>query len=290
MEKNEKTPEELNAEINKYHSDLFVGSQENKSIKDKIDTLQTSIVSYHTDSSEKLEQIKKYYTELFESSDTRSSIEEEIKKFYKELFEDTEENTSLKNEIDSLLDKTKNEYSLFSNQVSEVNQFHNKLFIGNKENISVQESIDALYIKLFTDKEDKDSLESQFTNLFDSLKKRFSSTDEKFNRLEKFYDEVFNDKKNDDGTITKPSLINSIKQQQNKLDSLIKEANEKLYALTDSSLHNAFAKRADEYTTEFTRLEGITHKLTWAVIGDILLFGIIQVMLIAIGKSFDYHI
>lgn len=136
----------------------------------------------------------------------------------------------------------------------------------------------------------KNQFNKQFENLLQSLTDRFKIADDKIKRLEDFYSIVFEDKKNEEGKITKQSLISSIDSQKQRLDKLIKEATEKLYALTDSSLHNAFAKRADEYTKEFGRLETLTHKLTWAVIIDITFFGLIQCVLAALDKGFNYHI
>ena len=290
MEENNKSPEELNNEIKGYHSEIFHGNGEQKSIKEQIEKYHSSVSTSQIESAIKIEKINKFFSDLFEKSEVRNSIEEEISTFYRDLFEDSDDKDSIKSEINTLLDNAKNEYSDFSKKKVELSEFHTKTLQGDETNLSTQEKIDIFYDKLFTDKEDVESIQTQFSNLLTSLETRYESTDEKLKQLEKIHNDVFFDKTNEEGKIIKISLINSIEQQKSKLDTLINQANKKLYALTDSSLHNAFASRAKNYTTEFTRLEGITHKLTWAVIADILLFGLIQLILVLTDKGFNYHI
>ena len=290
MEENNNTPENQKAEINGYHSELLVSSPERKSIKEQIQEIHKQVTDSHSESSDKIERINKFFNELFENTEVRPSIEEKIGVFYKDLFESTEEKESIKSEIDSLLSNAKSTYAEFSKHKSEISEFHKSTLEGDEEQVSTKEEIETFYDKLFTDKEGVESLKTQFDSLLGSLNNRFTETDGKFKELTSFHDKVFNDKTNEDGTIQKHSLINTIEKQKTKLDTLIREANEKLYALTDSSLHNAFAVRADEYTSEFKRLEDLTHKLTWAVIGDILLFGLIQLCLVLRSSGFNYHI
>jgi len=277
-------------EIQQFHAELFHSNEAKKSIKEQIDSLQNSLSSIQKEQEEKLAKIKSYYSELFESSETRKSVEEEIGDYYKQLFEDSESSKSVKTEINLIFQNIKKEYETFVSQSSKVTVFHNKLFLEDEGNESIEQSIDAFYDKLFTDGDNEKSFNTQFDNLLHSLGERFKIADDKIKRLEDFYSSVFEDKKNEEGKVTKPSLISSIDSQKQRLDKLIKEATEKLYALTDSSLHNAFAKRAEEYTKEFGRLETLTHKLTWAVIIDIVIFGLIQCVLIALDKGFNYHI
>lgn len=286
MEQNEQN--KMN-EIQQFHAELFQSNEEKKSIKEQIETLQSSLTIIQKEHNEKLTKIKSYYNELFESSETRKSVEEEIGYYYRQLFEDSENSKSIKTEINLIFENIKKENETFTSQSSRVTVFHNKLFLDD-ENESIEQSIDALYDKLFTDSENEESFNTQFDNLIQSLTDRFKIADDKIKRLEDFYSSVFEDKKNEDGKIIKQSLISSIDSQKQRLDKLIKEATEKLYALTDSSLHNAFAKRADEYTKEFGRLETLTHKLTWAIIIEITLFGLIQCFLVALGKGFNYHL
>lgn len=290
MEKNNNTPQNQKAEIDGYYAELLVSSPERKSIKEQIQETHKQVTDSHSETNDKIERINKFFNELFENTEVRPSIEEKIGAFYTDLFEDSEEKESVKNEIDALLNDAKSKYVEFSKHKSEICEFHKSTLEGDEGYLSTKAEIDTFYDKLFTDKEGVVSLKSQFDNLLESLKLRFETTDEKFKQLEKFHDDVFNDKKNAEGNIIKSSLINSIQQQKNKLDTLIEEANKKLYALTDSSLHNAFASRAKDYTTEFNRLEGLTHKLTWAVVTDILLFGLVQVILVLFAKGFNYHI
>jgi hypothetical protein len=277
-------------EIQQFHEELFQSNEAKKSIKEQIETLQNYLTSIQKDHDEKLTKIKSYYSELFESSETRKSIEEEIGDYFRQLFEDSETSKSIKTEINLIYENIKNEYETFTSESSKVTVFYNKLFLNDEENESIEQSIDALYDKLFTNSENKESFSTQFENLLQSLTDRFKIADDKINRLEEFYSSVFEDKKNEEGKITNQSLISTIDSQRLRLDKLITEATEKLYALTDSSLHNTFAKRADVYTKEFGRLETLTHKLTWAVIIDIVVFGFIQCVLVALDKKFNYHI
>jgi hypothetical protein len=287
MEQNEQN--QMN-EIQQFHTELFQSNEERKSIKEQLETLQSSLTSIKNDYDEKLTKIKNYYSELFENSETRKSVEEEISDYYRQLFEDSETSKSIKTEINVIFENIKKEYETFTSQSSKVTVFHNKLFLDDEKNESIEQSIDALYDKLFTDSENEKSFNTQFENLLQSITDRFKIADDKIKRLEDFYSSVFEDKKDEEGKITKQSLISSIDIQKQRLDRLIKEATEKLYALTDSSLHNTFAKRADVYTKEFGRLETLTHKLTWAVIIDIAVFGLIQCGLAALDKRFNYHI
>lgn len=277
-------------EIQQFHAELFHSNEAKKSIKEQIDSLLNSLSSIQKEQEEKLAKIKSYYSELFVSSETRKSVEEEIGDYYKQLFEDSESSKSVKTEINLIFQNIKKEYETFVSQSSKVTVFHNKLFLEDEGNESIEQSIDAFYDKLFTDGDNEKSFNTQFDNLLHSLGERFKIADDKIKRLEDFYSSVFEDKKNEEGKVTKLSLISSIDSQKQRLDKLIKEATEKLYALTDSSLHNAFAKRAEEYTKEFGRLETLTHKLTWAVIIDIVVFGLIQCVLVALDKGFNYHI
>jgi hypothetical protein len=287
MEENNQN--EIN-EIQKFHVELFHSDEAKKSIKDQIESLQTSITDMQKEYGEKLAKIKDYHSELFESSETQISIEEEVDDYYKQLFEDNESTKSIKTEINNIFINIKKEYETFTSQSLKVTVLYNKLFLEDEGSESIEQSIDSFYNKLFTDGEKEKSLNTQFENLFQSLSERFKIADDKIKRLEEFYSSVFEDKKNEEEKVTQQSLINSVNGQKLRLDKLIKEATEKLYALTDSSLHNAFAKRAEEYTKEFGRLESLTHKLTWAVIADIGLFGIIQCILIVLDKGFNYHI
>ncbi len=277
-------------EIQRFHAELFQSDESRKSIKDQIEALQSSLSSMQSEYVEKLEKIKGYSSELFESSVTRKSVEEEISEYYKHLFEGSESSASIKTEINGIFQNIQNEYEAFVTHSSKVKTFHDELFIDYEEDKSLEHLIEAFYNRLFKDSEEEISLSTKFENKLHALSDRFKIADEKIKRLEGFYSNVFEDTKNEDGKISKHSLIGSIDSQKQKLEKLIKEATEKLYALTDSSLHNAFAKRADEYTKEFSRLETLTHKLTWAVIIDIGFFGLIQCVLVALEKGFNYHI
>jgi hypothetical protein len=287
MEQNEQN--QIN-EIQQFHSELFQSNEERKSIKEQIEILHSSLTSIKNEYEEKLTKIKNYYNELFENSETRKSVEEEISGYYRQLIEDSETSKSIKTEINVIFENIKKEYETFTSQSSKVTVFHNKLFLDDEGIESIEKSIDALYDKLFTDSKNEKSFNTQFENLLQSLSDRFKIADEKIIRLEDFYSNVFEDKKNEEGKITKLSLISSIDSQKQRLDKLIKEAEKNLYGLTDSSLHSSFAKRADEYTKEFGRLEKLTHWLTWAVIIVIGIFGIIQCFLVALDKGFNYHI
>jgi uncharacterized membrane-anchored protein YjiN (DUF445 family) len=287
MEQNDQ--DQIN-EIQQFHADLFESNEAKKSIKEQIETLQSSLTSIQNEQDEKLTRIKSYYSKLFESSATRKSIEEEIGEYYKQLFQDSETSPSIKTEINLIFQNIKKEYETFSTQSSKATLFHNKLFLEQEGSESIEKSIDTFYDKLFIDGENKKSFNTQFESLLQSLDDRYNIANNKIKRLEDFYSSVFEDKKTEEGTVTKQSLTSSIDSQKQRLDNLIKKATEQLYALTDSSLHNAFAKRAKEYTDEFGRLETLTHKLTWAVIIDIVFFGILQFNLITKDKGFNYHI
>lgn len=290
MEQNETNDQTKIDEIQKFHSELFDGNEKKKSIKDQIDSLHSYLSNMNKECEDKLTKIKDYYSELFESSETRKSVEEEIGKYYRQLFEDDDTSASIRTEINKIFQDIKKEYETFTSQSAKINIFHNKLFLEDNGNESIEQAIDAFYNRLFIDGENEKSLNTQFEQFVKAINDRFKVADEKIKSLETFYSNVFEDKKDEEGKIIKQSLINSIDGQKKLLDKLIKEATEKLYALTDSSLHNAFAKRAEEYTKEFGRLETLTHKLIWAVIIDIAVFGLIQCLLVALDKGFNYHI
>jgi hypothetical protein len=277
-------------EIQEFHTRLFKGSEESKSIKDEIEILWSSLKIDQNKEREKLEKIRTFYIEIFEDSEEQSSLKSRIEGYHKEFIDNCESSKSARKEIDGVLKDIKKEFENFASQSSEISGYHKSLLIENEQGESIAKSIDVFYSKLFVGNEKDKSINSQFEDLLKSMEERFSMSNDKIKQLEDFYANVFDDQVNDEGKLLKPSLIGSINSQKQRLDKLIKEATEKLYALTDSSLHSAFAKRAVQYTMEFERLEKLTHKLTWAIIIDIVVFGIIQCCLIFFDKEFNYHI
>ncbi|MFP5470891.1 MAG: hypothetical protein ACLGGV_04790 [Bacteroidia bacterium] len=242
------------------------------------------------DLKDKAERINDFYKELFEPTEARDSIEQKIASLYKRLFEGSEGKLSIEIEVDELFNNAKKDYEEFQKHFDAISRFNGYLFIGDNSNLPLEKQINNLYSKLFEGTDDDDSLEVQFNNLLEQLEEQLENIKIKVDSFSLAYEKVFIDTKDESGKVVIPSLINAIQEQKKELNSLIEEANKKLYALTDSSLHNAFAKRANEYTDEFKKLEKRTHNLTWAVIGDIVLFGLVQLYLLYHGKDFNYHL
>ncbi len=290
MEENNKTPEELRADIINYHSELFVGSEDNKSIKEQIENIHESAINSQADINEKYEQIKKFFSDLFENTEARNSIEEKIAVLYKKLFVDNEEGKSIKTEIEDFFNNAKEKHVEFIKYVDETKELHNNLILGSETKTSVKQKIEEFYSKLFIDTAENKSISTSFNTLMKKMEEDYSSSHKHIRDLKDFYDDVFLDKKRDDGFVIKSSLINEIDKQKEKLDTLIDTANEKLYALTDSSLHNTFATRAEQYTNEFKKLEQTTFYLILGIIGEIALFGVVQLILLYLKEPFNYHL
>ncbi len=276
--------------INAFHTVLLTGSESSPALKAQIESVLEKTKTGFTDTEEKAKKINDYFSELFTSTETRKSVVEDIGTYYKRLLVDPEGGQSLKTELENLLKDAKKEYSDFSEMQADLRDFQKKMIVGDSEEESVSHRIDKLYSKLFITSEEGKSLESQFDDLLSRLNSRISEADKKIKNIENLHDRVFDEIKDEKGEVLKPSLINTIELQRRKLDTLIIEANHKLYALTDSSLHNAFATRAEDYTREFKRLEKITFNMTLGIIADILIFGIIQLILVLTDKPFNYHL
>ncbi len=277
-------------EIQEFHTRLFQGNEGSKSIKEEIEFLWNLLEINQNEEKQKLDKIRDFYIKIFEGTDSQISFKSRIEGFHDEFLENCDSSKSAKTEIDRILESIKKEFEKFISQSSEVSDYYIRLLVENEQGESITKSIDDFYNKLFVGDEKDNSLNSQFDDLLKSMEGRFSIANDKIQQLEDFYSNIFEDQVNEKGNVLKQSLIGSINNQKLRLDKLIKEATEKLFALTDSSLHSAFAKRAVQYTMEFERLENLTHKLTWAIIIDTVVFGIIQCCLIFFDKEFNYHI
>lgn len=224
---------------------------------------------------------------------TNKSIEElnaEIIAFHNKLFTDNEVEKSIQSQIEEVQKKYDFDLKKLETKVEKINNLYIEAIEGDDEHTSLKEDLDELRITLLDGNDTKKSIKTEFKENLEVLKSENKNAKQFNDKLKILHDEVFNSELDEEGNELKKSLINKINESEKKLTKLINEANAKLFALTDSSLHNAFAKRASDFTTEFKDNEKLTLRLTYGVIIDILLFGLVQIILICLNKPFNYHI
>lgn len=112
----------------------------------------------------------------------------------------------------------------------------------------------------------------------------------KLEAIQAFHDNVLKDEAGDDGTPKKFGLKSEVEQLRDQLKKLVAEATDKLHALTDQSLHNAFAKRAESYSVEFKELERHTQNVVLGIVGVVAAFGLAQLVIYVVGKPFNYNL
>lgn len=213
------------------------------------------------------EQINELREDLDSLKEQQKELIRELSDFYEVTLIDHEDNESTKTKIDRLTDDINDKLSHIEKRQKLIEGFYEEAFEGTVEETSYQ---------------------SQFKSAITSINKSLSDTEDEIQELQSFYDKVV-DVELKDGTIKKglSSTVNSLRTQ---LNSLIENANNKLHALTDSALHNSFAVRAKDYTTEFQKLQKFTF---WSILGliiDILIFGSVQIVLNSMDKPFNYNI
>jgi hypothetical protein len=224
---------------------------------------------------------------------TEKTIEEmtaEISAFHNKLFNDTEGEQSIKTKIENIMSKYDVDIIDLDNKVAAIDKLYVDSIEGDEENSSLKQELEALKIDLIDGSIHKKSVLTEFNEQLELLKVENESAKIVNDKIKELHDVVFNSELDEEGVEINASLLNRILATETKLKKLIKEANDKLFALTDSSLHNAFAKRATNFTNEFKANEKLTLNLTYGVIADILFFGIVQIVLICLDKPFNYHI
>jgi len=183
-------------EIQEFHTRLFKGSEESKSIKDEIEILWSSLKIDQNKEREKLEKIRTFYIEIFDDSEEQSSLKSRIEGYHKEFIDNCESSKSARKEIDGVLKDIKKEFENFTSQSSEISGYHKSLLIENEQGESIAKSIDVFYSKLFVGNEKDKSINSQFEDLLKSMEERFSMSNDKIKQLEDFYANVFDDQVN----------------------------------------------------------------------------------------------
>jgi len=236
----------------------------------------------------KIQNINEFYESLFVTNEDSTSLKDQfetlrndlvilkteqekflndLKAYHKEALIDTDEEDSTKTVINDLTESFTTKLGQLEKRQALFDTFYTQVFEGTKEEISHQ---------------------SQFQNAINQIKKDLKENEEKLRELNNVYIKVVDTETKDGKKIAGlETIVNNLK---NRLTTLITDANSKLHALTDSALHNAFATRAENYTTEFQTLQKYTFWSIVALIIDILVFGVAQIILSAMEKPFSYHI
>lgn len=259
-------------DVEKFKTETLIGT-------DEIPSIKTVISDSLNDIKIKQEEIVSAYQFLLENAEGRDSIKtqitnlkNEIEQFKKDTLNDSEGKESTKTIINNLITKT--------NQINADSQKINSDIEGKHFELNAAQKL------ILEDEEDRESIKTQIIKIKDDFSKNLTENEKEIRKLRSFYNNVF-EKIVDEETLTEtPGLKATVESLANRLEKLTSEAENKLFGLTDSSLQHAFASRALEYTKEFKKLQQLTFWLTLALVGDIILFGTIQLFL----KSFDWHL
>jgi hypothetical protein len=266
----------VKSEVEQFKAETFVGTEENPSTKKTIDDILNDIKV-------KQQSIDSAHKHLLENEEGRESLntqitnlKNEIEKFKIETLIDEDEKVSTKTSVKNLIVDA------------------NKLIADSqKANTDIETKhieISSAQKLLLIDEDGHESVKTQIIKIKDDFTKNLTESDKEIKDLKRFHKKVF-EKTGDEETGTEQEGLKvTVENLANRLSKLTTEAEKRLFGLTDSSLQHAFASRAKAYTIEFEKLQQFTYKLTWFLIIDIIVFGVIELILIACGKSFDYHL
>lgn len=232
-------------------------------------------------------------------SEKLNSVEVQIKQFeefYKNTFQDEGERKSTANQITGLLSNLKKDLGDVVKVKGEVEKFSQEVFHGNGtesiknkvENIVKEleetlknynaktQEINAAYNVLITGESGKESTKSEILKIKDEFTRNLTENSNQLIDLKAFYKSVFEKSTNEVGGESDGLKI-TVETLKIKLENLIKNANEKLAALTDSALHNSFAVRAKSHTDEYGQLQNYTFRSVIAIAGVTVVFAICAV-------------
>jgi hypothetical protein len=284
---------QLKNDLINYKSELFDGLNGGESVKSRIDNL------------------------LKENEELKDSLEKnsnEINAFYKLLFTDEEGGVSYKTQLASFISDFNKEKEELNKIKLSFTTYKSELLDGSKDNESLKTKIENLlthfetskvtfdkqskdfttyYESLFVDAVESNSIKTEIEKIKNQFTENLNDNTSKLNELKGFYSTVFEKATTDKGETkdglkaTTEGIVNKCVDLTTQLQKLISDANEKLFALTDSALHTGFAKRAKGHSDEYDKLQNYTTYSVLAICGVTLLFGITQVILVMTGKGFN---
>jgi predicted nucleic acid-binding Zn-ribbon protein len=240
--------------------------------------------------------------------ETQAKIQK-INAFHNSLFESGEDSTCLKDQIEGLKQEIETLKEEQEKLISALKEYHDKTLIGTDEEVStaiiIEELIDnytnklgqldkkqglfeTFYVQAFEGTSEEISYQSQLKSAITQIKNDLSESEDELRELRNFHAKVIDSESKEGKKI--PGLETAVNNLKNRLTTLISDANNKLHSLTDSSLHNAFATRAANYTQEFQSLQKYTFWSIAGLIFDIMAFGLAQIVLTAMDKPFSYHV
>lgn len=159
------------------------------------------------------------------------------------------------------------------------------------EIVKAKAQVDGFVVALFGSTSNPDEgIENRVKKSQKAIEEAEASHKGKLEAVEAFHDSVLKDQVGDDGVPKKLGLKSEVEQLRDQLNKLVVEATNKLHALTDQSLHNAFAKRAENYSAEFKKLEGRTQNVVLGIVVVVALFGLAQLGIYLTGKPFNYNL
>ncbi|MFL5764334.1 MAG: hypothetical protein ACJ77K_10380 [Bacteroidia bacterium] len=267
---------EVKEEAEKFKNETLVGTEENPSTRKVINEALIDIKA-------KREEIVSAHKLLLESEEGRESIKAQILNVKIDV-------DQFKTETLIGIDGKESTKASLNNLVAEATAL---IADSQKLNTGIESKHTELIAAqklLLEDEEGRDSVKTQIIKIKDDFNKNLTENEKEVKKLRSFYKAVF-EKVVDEETETEGlGLKATVESLANRLGKLTTDAEQKLLALTDSSLHNAFAERAKEYTKEFQTLENKTLNLTNWLIADIVAFGVAQLILLLCGKEFNYHL
>ncbi len=293
---------DLIEDLSSFHHKTLVGSEEEISTKDNIDAVEIDIVKLKNDAENKVDELNKFYNTTLIDEDDFISTKSELNNLLEEF---TNKKNRLIDDAKLIEEKKQTQIEL----IGELSSFHNEAFSGSEENTSIKEQLDTFleeyegknveitekqskfnefYSEIFKGTDEKKSLKDDFNFTLLHIKKQLSDSEKELSYLNEFHDKVID--KEDPLGETKIGLSTTVSRLKDQLQTLINDAEKKLYAITDSSLHNAFAVRAESYTKEFQKLQKYTFFSILGLIIDLVVFGGVQVGLNIADKPFSYNI
>lgn len=255
-----------------FKTETLIGTEENPSTK-KI------ILDALNDIRTKQQEIISAYKLLLENEEGRDSIKTQTLNLKNEI-----EQFKIETLFDS--DEKKSTKTILNNLITDAT---NLITDSQKTNTAIESKhleISAAQKLLLEDEEGRDSVKTQIVKIKEEFSKNLAENERELRKLRTFYKTVFEKIIDEETEEESPGLKATVESLANRLEKLTSQAEKKLFGLTDSSLQHAFTSRAKKYSLEFTKLQKITFWLTLALVGDIVIFGIIQLCI----NEFNWHL
>jgi hypothetical protein len=278
-----KGTEEKIEQFDQFYSANFIDKDGVLSHQSKIDLNLTKLeieVNKIEETRIKIETLKK------EAEDLKVKIHA----YSNEMLLDEGGKDSIKTSVSKLYDDIKSKGNDIINE-------HKKLFIdeeGKKSILgeigSIKEKIIQIHKDIAQDEPNKESIKTSLDKIQETYSKQLKEATVTLDSLKAFYKKVFEKNTNELGE-EEEGLEKATEFLKVRLSNLIKETNEKLHAITDSSLHNSFYTRAKSHSDEYQKLQDYTFKSVVSIAVVTLLFAIIQLInILWINKTFSYQI